>query len=153
MAVCLLGTRWGQYLGSELRNFYRGPLYVCGRDIQRTTRIARQLGAEEPLFAWETAVEHPKVESVIVAAPPTLHRATSCAALRAGKHVLVEKPIATTLQDADAIIQAAYDHGRVLPAGENIPFRPAIRKAKELLAKIGQPRLFLGTALHTFPKP
>ena len=61
MAVCLLGTRWGQYLGSELRNFYRGPLYVCGRDIQRTTRIARQLGAEEPLFAWETAVEQKSI--------------------------------------------------------------------------------------------
>jgi predicted dehydrogenase len=149
MAVCLVGTRWGQYLGTQLRQVYRGPLFVCGRDRARTRRIASSLGAQEPLIGWESAVRHPAVTSMIVAMPAHMHREVSRAGAMAGKHVLVEKPLATSLEDCDAIIRAAEASGVVLAVGENIPFRPAVREARRLLSEIGEPRLFFGTALHT----
>jgi len=78
-----------------------------------------------------------------------MHREVSRAAALAGKHVLVEKPLATSLEDCDAIIRAAEAAGVVLAVGENIPFRPAVREARRLLREIGEPRLFFGSALHT----
>src|SRR5437868_4633387 len=149
MAVCLVGTRWGQYLGTQLREIYRGPLFVCGRDPQRTGTIAKTLDAQDPHIGCEAAVRHPAITTLILAIPAHMHREVSRAAALAGKHVLVEKPLATSLEDCDAIIRAAEAAGVVLAVGENIPFRPAIREARRLLREIGEPRLFFGSALHS----
>ena len=149
MAVCLVGTRWGLFLGQELRSFYRGPLVVCGRDANRMQRVARLLGAESVCASWEAALARADVSAVIIAVPPPLHREVAVAALSAGKHALVEKPLATTLADCDAMIEAAERRGVVLAAGENIPFRPALREAKRRLGEIGEPRLLFASALHS----
>jgi predicted dehydrogenase len=149
MAVCLVGTRWGQYLGTQLREVYSGPFFVCGRDRERTANIARDLRAQEALTGWESAVRHPGITTVILAIPAHMHREVARAAALAGKHVLVEKPLATSVEDCDAVIRAAEIAGVVLAVGENIPFRPAVREARRLLHHIGEPRLFFGSALHT----
>ena len=149
MAVCLVGTRWGQYLGKQLREIYDGPFFVCGRDPERTRRTATLLGAQGALSGWEAAVDHPGITALILAIPAHLHREVARAAALAGKHVLVEKPIATSLDDCDTIIRAAHAAGIVLAVGENIPFRPAVLEAKRLMSEIGEPRLFFGSALHT----
>jgi len=148
MAVCLVGTRWGQYLGTQLREIYSGPFFVCGRDPERTANIATSLHAQASLIGWESAVRHPDITAVILAIPAHMHREVARAAALAGKHVLVEKPLATTLEDCDAVIRAAQAAGVVLAVGENIPFRPAVREARRLLHHIGEPRLFFGSALH-----
>ena len=149
MAVCLVGTRWGLFLGQELRTFYQGPLVVCGRDAERVRRVAQLLDAQPASFDWESIPNHPEIESLIVAVPPQLHRDVALAGLRAGKHVFVEKPLATTLEDCDAMIEAAQASGVVLAAGENIPFRPALIEAKRRLSQIGEPRLLYTSALHS----
>jgi predicted dehydrogenase len=149
MAICLVGTRWGQYLGTQLRKVYGGPLLVCGQDWRRTRRIGSQLGAEEVVVGWEKAVRHPGITSLILAIPAHLHVEAGRAALLRGKHVLLEKPMATNTGECDALIHAAQTAGMVLAVGENIPFRPAVREAKRLLPSIGEPRLFFGSALHT----
>src|SRR5262249_3382793 len=123
MAVCLVGTKWGQYLGTQLRRIYQGPLFVCGRDPARTRRLAAALGAQDALTGWQAAVDHPGIDSVILAVPAHLHLEAGRAALLAGKHVLLEKPLATSLADCDMLIRAARSAGVVLAAGENIPFR------------------------------
>lgn len=70
------------------------------------------------------------------------------AALRAGKDVLVEKPMALRVEDCNDMTEAAIEADAVLAVAENLPFRPAILKAKRLLPRIGQPRLLVATALH-----
>ena len=55
------------------------------------------------------------------------------AALAAGKHVLLEKPIASTGADARRMIQSASDHGRILAVGHTERFNPAVRQLKETL--------------------
>ena len=52
-------------------------------------------------------------------------------------------------EECDAIIDAARRTGVVAAVGENIPYRPALRRAKQLLPEIGEPRLLLASALHT----
>jgi len=65
---------------------------------------------EEPLEAYQDHAKllaRPDIQAVVIASPENLHRQAVLDAARAGKHILLEKPIATTLEDADAIIQEA----------------------------------------------
>jgi predicted dehydrogenase len=148
VTICLAGTKWGHYLGLQLRAVYRGRLLVCGRDAKRTRHIARKLDADGMVLGWENGVAQRDVTAVLLALPPEFHVPAACRALASGKHVFVEKPLAPDLEGAAAMIDAARRARRVLFVGENVGYRPAIRIARERLAEIGEPRLFLASTLH-----
>ncbi|MGI9170317.1 MAG: Gfo/Idh/MocA family protein, partial [Caulobacteraceae bacterium] len=77
------------------------------------------------------ALADPEVEAVFVTTPDFTHRALAVAAFEAGKHVFVEKPLATTLADAKAILAAWRASGRVLQLGyvlRETPFYNAVRQ-------------------------
>ena len=74
------------------------------------------------------------VEAVLVATPPDTHHPLATAALRAGKHVLVEKPLASTLAEARDLIATAEAAGRILMVSQNYRFRPPARAAQVLVA-------------------
>ncbi len=75
----------------------------------------------------------PRVELVCVNSPNRLHASQALAALEAGKHVLVEKPLCLTLDEADSLCTAAKKRGRMLGYAENLCFAPQLRRARELL--------------------
>jgi predicted dehydrogenase len=82
----------------------------------------------------EEALAAPDVDAVVLATPAKLHAAQALAALAAGKHVFVEKPMALTLADAEAVARAAAAaSGRVLLVGHLMVYHPAVRKLEELL--------------------
>lgn len=83
------------------------------------------------------------IDAVHICLPHHLHARICIEAFKAGKHVLCEKPMANTLEEADAMINAARNAGRKLMIAENQRFLPAIIKIKELLAAgtIGEPKL------------
>src|SRR5689334_747069 len=147
MPLCLVGTQWGHYLGTQIRQFYNGPLIVYGRDPERTERIARRLNAKW-ITGYEAALRHAGVRAVVLAVPAHLHREMGLAALREGKHVLIEKPLSMDLEGSDELIGTAQKNGLVLASGENIPFRPAIREVRRLLPLIGERRLFYASSLN-----
>ena len=70
------------------------------------------------------------VQAVIVATPPRDHAEMALQALRAGKHVLIEKPITTTLTEARLLVAEAMQHGAVLMAGHTFEFNPAVRELR-----------------------
>lgn len=74
-----------------------------------------------------------EVDAVIVSTPPNLHRAHCEAALRSGKHVLCEKPLAPTAEECRAMVETARRSDRVLATGFNYRFYPAVAKARELI--------------------
>ncbi|HEY0052152.1 MAG TPA: Gfo/Idh/MocA family oxidoreductase, partial [Caulobacteraceae bacterium] len=73
-------------------------------------------------------------EAVVVAAPNRFHRSIGCALIESGAHVLVEKPIAPTVADAEALIEAARRTGRVLMVGHVERFNPAVEAVKKAIA-------------------
>jgi len=73
-------------------------------------------------------------EAVLVATPPASHRAVAEAALAAGRHVLVEKPLATDLGDALALVGAARAAGRILMVSQNYRYRRAARMLRSVVA-------------------
>ena len=86
-------------------------------------------------------VHHPEVDAVIVSTPPHVHAEAGLAALAAGRHVIVEKPLASSSADARRMVEAARAGGRTLATGFNYRYYLAVRKARELIAAgyIGAP--------------
>ena len=82
----------------------------------------------------DDVLNHPGVDAVIVSTPHYLHVPLGIAAAKAGKHVIIEKPMATTLEDADALIQACQEAGVVCSSKEGgVRYHPAAVRAKQLI--------------------
>lgn len=148
-AVCVVGTRWGAFHCQLVREADPSArLFVCGREPERTRRLAMNVKAEDCFIGLDAALQDKRVEAVVLALPPHDHRTAAEMALAAGKHVLVEKPIATTLEDADAMIDAAHRFGRVLMVAEDMHFRPAVSLVQQRIdaGDIGEP---LHLLMHT----
>jgi predicted dehydrogenase len=73
------------------------------------------------------------VDAVVIATPPTSHAPLGLQAIRAGKHVLIEKPLATTVADAEALVDAAEDAGVVLMVGHTFEYNAAVVMLRELV--------------------
>jgi predicted dehydrogenase len=73
---------------------------------------------------WREAVQDPEAEAVDICLPTNMHALAAIAALGAGKHVLVEKPMALDGASADAMLEAAARHGRVLMTAQVLRFMP-----------------------------
>lgn len=104
-------------------------------DVHET--VARDLG-ETYQVPWTTRVEDllasPSVDAVYVAVPHYLHAPLTVQALQAGKQVLVEKPIATTLEDADTMIRTAREAGLVLSVAFQAQVDPAMQRVRQIIA-------------------
>lgn len=83
---------------------------------------------------WQAIVGDADVDAVVVATPNAFLRDVAVAALNAGKHVLVEKPMGRNLGEAREMAEAAAASGRVLKIGFNHRYHPAIRRAHDLVA-------------------
>lgn len=107
---------------------------------ERTTALRRSFPRLSCYPSLAHALDRDAVDAVVVATPPHTHTAIAIEALRAGKHVLVEKPFATSVADADTMIAEATRAGGVLMAGHTFEFNPAVHRLRELMsnAELGQ---------------
>ena len=96
----------------------------------------------------------PAIDAVSVCVANPYHAEVTLAALDAGKHVLLEKPMATTLEDCLSIASKAKSKGNIVMLGHNQRFAPAHIKAKELIQQgvIGKPLGFRVTFGHEGPE-
>ncbi|HEX2034220.1 MAG TPA: Gfo/Idh/MocA family oxidoreductase [Chloroflexota bacterium] len=143
--VCMVGC--GGVSGSHLSAYqgHRLAELVSCVDVRREVAEAasRRYGAARAETSWEEAVARDDVDLVDVCLPHELHAPVAVAAARAGKHVFVEKPIANTLEEADAMIGAAREAGVRLMVDQTKRFEPRHQKIKELVdaGVIGRPLL------------
>ena len=113
----------------------------------RREESARAFAAKHGITAvhanWQALVNDPAIDAVCIATPTGSHREIAVAAAQAGKHVLTEKPIATTLADADAMIDACAAAGVQLGVIFMYRFMDTARKMKEAIDSglIGRPLL------------
>jgi predicted dehydrogenase len=125
---------------------------VCARSAEDARPLAEGLGAEV-VTEWDTAIGAAGVDAVDICLPTPLHRPVAERALAAGRHVLLEKPVALTLEDADAIRAAAEASGRVLMIGHVLRFLPEVVELRRVLAsgELGQPLAATALRLSTPP--
>lgn len=134
VGVALIGTgMWGRRLAAALQRTAALRLVCCySRDEARRRAFAADFRCEAaPSF--EAAVDHPEVEGVLLVTPNYAHReqALACAARR--RHVFVEKPIADTLTDGQAMAAACRAAGVTLFVGHQMRRLGAARRVKALL--------------------
>jgi UDP-N-acetylglucosamine 3-dehydrogenase len=87
---------------------------------------------------WRMVVDRDDVDVVDICSPNSLHQEQAVAAAKAGKHVLVEKPIACTLDEADAMIAAAESNGVVLHVAHNVRYLPLAIAARNAIRRLGK---------------
>ena len=105
---------------------------VADADAARSRDFAERFGCEVAA-GWRAAVRHPGIQAVVVATPNDSHAAITLAAIRAGKHVLCEKPLARRPAEALRMVRAAEARGVCLKTGFNHRHFPAMLEAKALL--------------------
>ncbi|MCY4422780.1 MAG: Gfo/Idh/MocA family oxidoreductase [Acidimicrobiaceae bacterium] len=116
--------------------------YVCAPDPDRASALAGRLPGARGLVDFDLVLGDGNVDAVDLCVPTNLHRPYAERALAAGKHVLVEKPLALTLEDADAIVAAARACDRVVMVAMVLRFWPAYREALKAVrsGSIGSPQ-------------
>lgn len=118
---------------------------LVGREGSGLTEHAEQYGWAETSTDWLATVERDDIDIVDICAPGQMHADIATAALQAGKHVLVEKPLANSLREGEAMASAALaaqQQGVRSMVGFNYRRVPALRLARDLIAsgRIGQVR-------------
>lgn len=101
-------------------------------NLARAKELAEQYGARA-YGSVEELLADPEIEAVSVCVANHAHAEIAIAALKAGKHVLCEKPMAVTLEECEAMVKAAEETGKYLMIGQNQRLAKAHSKAKELI--------------------
>jgi xylose dehydrogenase (NAD/NADP) len=113
------------------------PVAIASRDASRAREMARRHGVDRVHDSYQALVDDPDVDAVYVALINSLHAEWTLRALRAGKHVLCEKPLGMSAQDARAMAAGAQETGKTLMEAFMYRFHPRIL---ELRASVGEIR-------------
>ena len=108
-------------------------LGAAGSRPERSDEIAKRHTLERSYASLDGLLGDPDVDAVWICSPNHLHAAHVARCAAAGKHVLVEKPLATSVRDADAAVEAARRAGVILAVGYQHRFRPAHRRLFDLV--------------------
>lgn len=106
---------------------------VASRSAARAREAERRLGAERSYCDYSRLLEDDQIDVVYIPLPNSLHRRWAVEALRAGKHVLVEKPLALTGEDARAMFAAAEESGHLLLEGFMWRYHPRVERIRRLI--------------------
>jgi len=124
-----------------LRGFPDTELVVISAaHLESAQCLADSMGCQAAV-GWEAVVQRDDVDAVLVCTPPHLHAVISLEAMRRGKHVLCEKPLARTLEEAESMVAAARQSGVTLKCGFNHRHHPGIQQARQWFDSgvIGEP--------------
>jgi predicted dehydrogenase len=136
-AINTLIVGYGYWGPNIARNLVERPEFhlvgLCDRDERRL----EEFGQRNPGLCRESdlnvALEDPDLEAVAIATPPHTHHSLVRSALEAGKHVLVEKPLARTTKEAVELIELAEELGLVLMPGHTFLYSPSVKKVRSLI--------------------
>ena len=144
--VCLVGAgRVAQVHGNSLVNHVPNGMLTAvvdqDKDVLNTT--ADKLGVKHRFSSLDDAIEKGDFDAVVITTPTFVHADLAIKAAQAGKHILLEKPMALTLEECDAIIAAAEKSGIILQLGFMRRFDPEFTAAAARIenGEIGRPML------------
>lgn len=152
--VGIVGTGFGKRV--HLPGYLATPgvtiTAICSADLSRAEEAAGECGAPHAFDDYRKMVESDDVDLVSVATPPKLHAAITEAALRAGKHVLTEKPFAMNVDEAQQLVALATDADVVTAVVHEMRYIPARRHLRDLVASgfLGDVRAVMSTVFADY---
>jgi predicted dehydrogenase len=125
---------WGQNL---IRNFFECEgaelAAVCDQEEKSLARVKRRYPMTQLIQSFDDLLAEPSLDAVVIATPVSTHYPFAQKALLAGKHVLVEKPMATSAALVQDLIETAAQAGKKLMVDHTFLFTSAVRKMKKLI--------------------
>ena len=125
---------WGPNL---VRNLFASPdwdlRWLCDLDVERAGKVAAPYSTVRVTDVLDDVLADPKVTAVAIATPARTHRGVAMSALRAGRHVLVEKPLAATRAEGEELVRAAESRGLTLMCDHTYCYTPAVTAIRELI--------------------
>jgi predicted dehydrogenase len=123
---------WGSKHVRALRSLESvAQVAVIEPNQQRSAALARTIPGLEAYQSLDEALDH--VDAVVIATPPSTHLPLGLEAISAGKHVLVEKPLATTSAEGRTLVDAANTHGVVLMVGHTFEYHAAVWHLRDMV--------------------
>jgi len=144
LRVALIGCGWAGRRHAEAYVQHGAEVrWAVDTEPRRAESLLAVAGRARPADDYHEALDDPAVDAVDICLPHNLHAPVAVAAARAGKHILCEKPIAASLEEADNMIETAAACGVVLMIAENVRFDPLFQRVRALLDEgaIGRPAL------------
>jgi predicted dehydrogenase len=142
IGVAVVGAGyWGPNLIRNMAESRHGELrVVCDLDRGRLAEVGRRYPGVKLEADFTRLLEDVSVQAVVLATPASSHHSLGLEAMRAGKDVLIEKPMTMTVRESRELIETAQSCGRVLMAGHTFVFNAAVKLVKSLVDKgeIGQ---------------
>jgi predicted dehydrogenase len=125
---------WGPNLVRVLHELSEAePVYACDMRPEALTRLSARYPAVRLTTSYDVVLGDPLVDAVAIATPVSTHYDLAAAALGAGKHVFVEKPLAGSSEQASALIELAESSGRTLMPGHTFLYSPPVNLSRELI--------------------
>jgi predicted dehydrogenase len=125
---------WGPNL---VRNFQASPSFrlhwLCDLDVARARKVLGEYSTVSATGDYDAVLGDERVQAVAIATPAGTHLDVALAALRAGKHVLVEKPLAATYAEGRALVDEAARRGLVLMCDHTYCYTPAVSRIREIV--------------------
>ena len=138
----IIGLGWfGEYHGEALAGLPNAEIYaLCTRTDSRLQELGKKFGATKLYTDYEEMLADPEVEAVSITTMWDQHTAPTLAAIQAGKHVFLEKPMASTVADSRAMVEAARASDKYFMVGHIVRFNPRYAAVKREIAagKIGK---------------
>jgi len=132
MRLALFGCGW-------IQDFHARAVVECGHEVvavanhreESARAFAERHWIDRVMTDWQALAADPRIDAVVVGTPNGLHAPQTVAALGAGKHVLVEKPMATSVAECDAMIAASLTSGAALMAAHCWRFHEDVRAMRD----------------------
>lgn len=112
---------------------------VCDSNVHRATILAKKWNIPQVYSSVEDVIASGSCDVAHILVPPDYHRAAAEPLLRAGIHVLLEKPLAVSVEDCEALVNLAQEHNVKLGVSHNSAFRPSFLRMQEIInsGKVG----------------
>ena len=107
--------------------------WLCDLDLERARSVLGRYSTVTATDSYDAVLDDPAVHAVAIATPAASHFPLAMAALDAGKHVLVEKPLTASLDDGRKLVQAAQDRGLVLMCDHTYCYTSAVQELRRLV--------------------
>lgn len=143
IGICVVGLGWMGRVHSEAIASLgeEAALFVCSRDANKAQDFAQRYGAIAWFTDYDLLLTDDRIQVVDICLPHHLHLPYALKAFEAGKSVLVEKPMALNLDEAQRMAQAARQHRKLLAVAENMRTYPHCAEGQRLINEgaIGEP--------------
>lgn len=135
--ICLAAVGYGYWGPNVVRNFSEMPncrlKLACDLDASKLEKLQQRYPSVAVTRSFGDVIEDPEIDGVYIATPVSTHFELAEAALRAGKHVLIEKPLAANVDESERLCRLAEQLGLILMVGHTFVYSPPVVLIKEML--------------------